>query len=159
MAAEGHITFEELGAKLGETDEARRTAERELAEVEGWRERIEQLERDRDALIEHYAGMVPEALDDLTGEERHQIYRMLRLVVYIHPDGDLEAEGFLREPVCTPTGTPTGTPSPRRTQNLTADACNLSVKYTVFRCNVRTAVLVSPFKMLFSLAGGRIGAV
>src|SRR3712207_2161682 len=69
MAAEGHLTFEELGAKLRETDEARRTAERELAEVEGRRERIEQLERDRDALIEHYAGMVPGALDDLTGEE------------------------------------------------------------------------------------------
>jgi site-specific DNA recombinase len=33
MAAEGHITFEELGAKLREMDEARRTAERGLAEA------------------------------------------------------------------------------------------------------------------------------
>ena len=118
MAAEGHLTFEELGAKLRETNEARRTAERELAEVEGRRDRIEQLERDRDALLEHYADMVPEALEDLTGEERHQVYRMLRLTVYLHPDGDLEAEGVLREPVCTPTGTS----SLCRNQNLMTGA-------------------------------------
>ena len=105
MAAEGHITFEELGARLGATEEARGTAERELAEVEGRCGRIEQLERDRDAIMEHYAGMVPEVLDDLTGEERHQIYRMIRLRVTIHPDGDPDVEGVLREPVCTLTGT------------------------------------------------------
>ncbi len=105
MAAEGHITFEELGAKLRETDEARATAERELAEVEGRRGRIERLERDRDAIMEHYAVMVPEALDDLTGEERHQIYRMIRLLVTVQPDGGLDVEGVLREPVCTLTGT------------------------------------------------------
>jgi len=105
MAAEGLITFEELGARLGATEEARETAERELAEVEGRRGRIEQLERDRDAIMEHYAGMVPEALDGLTGEERHQVYRMIRLRVTIRPDGGLDAEGVLREPVCTLTGT------------------------------------------------------
>jgi chromosome segregation ATPase len=105
MAAEGLITFEELGARLGATEEARETAERELAELEGRRGRIEQLKRDRDAIIEHYAGMVPEALDSLTGEERHQVYRMIRLRVTIRPDGGLDAEGVLREPVCTPTGT------------------------------------------------------
>jgi site-specific DNA recombinase len=106
MAAEGLIRFEELGAKLRETDEARRSAQRELAEVEGRRGRIEQLELDRDAIMEHYAGLVPEALDDLTGGERHQIYRMIRLRVTIRPDGDLDVEGVLREPVCTLTGTP-----------------------------------------------------
>jgi hypothetical protein len=104
MAAEGHITIEELGAKLRKTDEARGMAERELAEIEGRCGRIEQLERDRDAIMEHYAGMVPEALDDLTGEERHQIYRMIRLRVTIRQDGGLDAEGVLRETVCTPTG-------------------------------------------------------
>ena len=106
MAAEGLIRFEELRAKLRETDEARRSAQRELAEVEGRRGRIEQLERDRDAIMEHYAGLVPEALDDLTGEERHQIYRMIRLRVTVRPDGGLDVEGVLREPVCTLTGTP-----------------------------------------------------
>lgn len=106
MAAEGHITFEELGAKLREMDEARETAERELAEAEGRRNQLEQLERDRDTIMEHYAGLVPEALDNLTGEECHQVYRMLRLMVYIRPDGGLDVQGVLREPVCTPTATP-----------------------------------------------------
>jgi hypothetical protein len=54
---------------------------------------------------EHYAGMMPEALDGLTGEERHQIYRMLGLMIYVHSDGGLDAEGVLRGPVCTSTGT------------------------------------------------------
>jgi hypothetical protein len=105
MAAEGLITFEELGARLGATAESRETAERELAELEGRRGRLEQLESDRDAIMEHYAGMVLEALEDLTGEERYQVYRMLRLRVTIRPDGGLDAEGVLREPVCTLTGT------------------------------------------------------
>jgi hypothetical protein len=45
------------------------------------RERIEHLEQDANALLEHYASMVPEALDVLTPEERHRIYKMMRLNV------------------------------------------------------------------------------
>jgi hypothetical protein len=45
--------------------------------------------------------MVPEKLDRLTPEERHQIYRMLRLEVYLPPEGPIEVRGILREPVCT----------------------------------------------------------
>jgi hypothetical protein len=40
--------------------------------------------------------MIPEALDELTGEERHQVYRMFRLHVYVHSDGDLDVRGVLR---------------------------------------------------------------
>jgi site-specific DNA recombinase len=109
MAAEGHMTFEELGERLREVDAARAAAERQLAEVEGRRSRIEELEADRDALLERYASMVPEALDGLTGEERHQVYRMLRLRVHLHRDGCLDVEGVLREAVCTPRGTPSST--------------------------------------------------
>jgi hypothetical protein len=106
MAAEGHITFKELGQKLRETHEARVTAERELAEVEGRRSRIVELEQDRDALLERYGGLMPRALEELTAEERHQVYRMLRLRAHLHRDGGLDVEGILPEPVCTPTGTP-----------------------------------------------------
>jgi hypothetical protein len=115
MAAEGHITFDELGAKLGELKAARQTAERELALVRGRREVLEGLERDRDAIMESYAGiMVPETLNDLSGEERHQVYRMLRPKVHVGPDGDLDIRGAIRppestppegSPVCTSTGT------------------------------------------------------
>jgi hypothetical protein len=65
---------------------------------ERW-EVIEQLERDRDALLEYYAKMVPKALVQLTGEERHKIYRMLRLEVYKFPNGDIEKRGLLGEGV------------------------------------------------------------
>jgi hypothetical protein len=49
--------------------------------------------------------MVPEALDELTGEERHQVYRMLRLQAYVNPEGDLDVRGVLSEPVCAPMDT------------------------------------------------------
>ena len=93
MAAEGHMTFEELGERLREVDAGREAAERELAEVEGRRSRIEELERDRDALLERYAGMVPEALETLSPQERHRVYRMLRLKVVAHPDDTMEVQG------------------------------------------------------------------
>jgi site-specific DNA recombinase len=101
MAAEGHITFEELGGKLRELEADRATAERELGDLNARRSRLEDLERDKATLLEQYAGMVPEALDELTGEDRHQVYRMLRLQAYVSPEGDLDVRGVLREPVCT----------------------------------------------------------
>ena len=45
--------------------------------------------------------MAPEALRSLTPEERHQVYKMLRLRVIAHLSGDLELTGDL---VCIPDG-------------------------------------------------------
>jgi DNA-binding FadR family transcriptional regulator len=69
------MTLAELGSKLEELESTRQMAEAEIAALAAQ----EELERDRDALIEFYAGAVPEALDRLDGEERNRIYRMLRL--------------------------------------------------------------------------------
>ena len=63
MAAEGHITFEELGAKLRELGE-QRTKEEELGKVRLHRARLEDLQRDKATLLRDYARMVPEALDE-----------------------------------------------------------------------------------------------
>ena len=79
--AAGLMTLDELGAKLTQLDAVRRHAESEIAALKGFQSRVEALEEDRDALIESMSEMVPEALDDLTGEERNKIYRMLRLEV------------------------------------------------------------------------------
>ncbi len=95
LAAEGIMDRDELRAKLAELREDRETAEREIAAIEGRRERLEQMERDRDTLMEHYAGTVPESLDDLSPEERHQIYKMLRLEVLAYPDKSLEVSGAI----------------------------------------------------------------
>ena len=58
---------------------------------------MEELERDRDALIEFYAGAVPEALDRLDGEERNRIYRMLRLEITPQEDGIFDVRGILSD--------------------------------------------------------------
>jgi site-specific DNA recombinase len=88
------MTLEELGPKLRELDNTRRTAERELATLRGRRQHVEELEQDRDALLESMVGMVPEALGALTGEEKNRIYRMLRLEVTPSTEG-YEVSGAL----------------------------------------------------------------
>ena len=35
------------------------------------------------AMLEHYAALAPEALDSLTAEELHKLYKMLRLKVFV----------------------------------------------------------------------------
>jgi hypothetical protein len=37
--------------------------------------------------------MVPEALDDLTPEQRHHVYKMLQLRILVDPDGTLRVSG------------------------------------------------------------------
>jgi site-specific DNA recombinase len=97
MAAEGLITFDELRAKLAVLEETRQTARRELAALEGRTERLRALERDREALLENYAEMIPDALEALESEERHRVYNMLRLRAVAFSDGTLEVSGALRE--------------------------------------------------------------
>jgi site-specific DNA recombinase len=97
MAAEGLITLDELRVKLAELDGIRKTAERELRVIANRRDTLRQLEQDRDSLIEHYANMAPEALDSLTPEERHQLYKILHLRVTADEDRNLTVEGMFGE--------------------------------------------------------------
>jgi len=46
------MTDEDLDTELAELEEARRTAERELERLRSYRERIEQLERDKNTLLD-----------------------------------------------------------------------------------------------------------
>jgi hypothetical protein len=85
-----------------ELDETHETARRELQSLAQRREKIIELERDRDALLESYVGMVPEALDSLTPQERHQIYKVLRLRVVAGTNGRVEVSGAFGDlAVCT----------------------------------------------------------
>jgi hypothetical protein len=43
--------------------------------------------------MREYAGAVPEALSALSPEERHRVYRMMRLEVALAPDGGMEMRG------------------------------------------------------------------
>ena len=96
MAAEGYITLDELGAKLRELNETRGTAQRELCNLEQRRARMEGLEQDKASLVEEFAGRIPEAIEELTQEDQHRVYRMLRLEVYVHPNGYLDVRGAVR---------------------------------------------------------------
>ncbi len=97
QAARGLMTLDELAEALEGLEETRQTAEHELAALHGHREALENLERDKEALLEHYARIAPKALDALTPEERHRLYRMLRLNVSVRPDTTLEVSGVFGE--------------------------------------------------------------
>jgi hypothetical protein len=58
---------------------------------------IEQLERDKEALLDHYAAIALEALDSLMPEEHHQPYEILRLQVSVRSDANPEVGGVFGE--------------------------------------------------------------
>jgi len=98
MAAEGLIGFEELRARLAEVERERTDTEAALGAVQGRTERLERLQRDRDILLEEYSSLVPEELKRLPQEKRHRVYKIVRLVVTLSPEGDLEMQGDLIPP-------------------------------------------------------------
>ncbi len=79
--AAGLMTLEELRERLGELEDTRKLAWAELDAIAARKERLAELERDRDALIEEMAAMVPDAFDYLSSEDKNRVYRMLRLSV------------------------------------------------------------------------------
>jgi DNA repair exonuclease SbcCD ATPase subunit len=81
------MSLDELRERLGELEDTRKLARAELEAVAARRARVEDLERDRDVLLEEMAAAVPEALDGLSGEEKNRVYRMLRLSVAPSPYG------------------------------------------------------------------------
>ena len=99
LAAKGRMTEAELDGALAELRETRETVERELTALRGRRERLEELERDKEILLNSYAGLAPEALDSLAPEERHRVYRMLGVRAVAHVGGTLEVGGALAGPI------------------------------------------------------------
>lgn len=93
LAAKGRMRDEELDRALAELAVTRAVAERELEALENRRERIEQLEHDKDALLASLEGAGPEVLDSLPPESRNRIYKMLSLKVEALPDEPLKLSG------------------------------------------------------------------
>jgi hypothetical protein len=89
------MTEAELDGALAELRETRETVERELTALRGRRERLEELERDKEVLLDSYASLAPEALDSLAPEERRRVYKMLGIKVVGHLGGTLEVGGAL----------------------------------------------------------------
>jgi hypothetical protein len=94
MAAEGLISFDELRSRLAELDDLRKTTERELESLRRRRDRIAVLEHDG-RIMEQYAGLIPAELEALAPEERHRVYKLLRLQVVPGQDGNAELTGVI----------------------------------------------------------------
>ena len=121
QAAEGLLGLDKLREKLADLDRRRATVENELEALKGRREELERLERDRDAVVSHYAGLAPEVLESLGPKERHQFYGILGIRVFakdgeawvempIRPPAPLEGESVYRNGV-TSKSARTGAPS------------------------------------------------
>jgi hypothetical protein len=93
MAAAGLIDFDELRERHTGIEDERGDTERTLEAIQRRAEHLERLEQNRNVLLEEYAGAVPMALGALAPEERHRVYRILRLRAVLAPSGDLEMSG------------------------------------------------------------------
>lgn len=89
---DGGITTAQFRAKSAELKEARATVESQIEASRSRLARIEDVERDKDALISHYASLMPQGLADLSPEERNRVYKMMRLRVLTDREGKLTAE-------------------------------------------------------------------
>jgi hypothetical protein len=101
--AAGLMTLEELGSKLQEFDDARRLAHTELEALTRRQEHIEQLERNRGSLLKLMAEIVPDALEDLTPQQRNKIHRMLRLEATPFEEGYEVSGAFCSPGLISPT--------------------------------------------------------
>jgi hypothetical protein len=59
----------------------------------GRRQRLEELRRDRGAVLDAYVGMTAEALEGLTAEGRNKLYKILKFRVVVRDDGTPEVSG------------------------------------------------------------------
>jgi len=110
MAAAGLIEFDELRERLAGIEDERQDTERALEATRHRAEHLERLEQNRSVLLEEYTGTVPEVLDTLPAEERHRVYKIIRLRAVLSPSGDLEMSGdVMPVPLCrTETSYPPG---------------------------------------------------
>jgi hypothetical protein len=92
MAAEELITFEELRERLEGLEETKRMAQGELESISLHRQRLEELECSADDLVRQYAAIVPEGLDAILPEEKHQTYKTLRMKVLVNIEGTVAVE-------------------------------------------------------------------
>ena len=95
LALDGLLTREELRAKLSELDEAREAIEKEIEAYAQRAEMLKTLEQDRDATLAAFVESMPEELDRLAPEERHRIYKMLRLRIDVEGEGRTKISGAL----------------------------------------------------------------
>jgi hypothetical protein len=89
---DGNITTEQFHSKTEDLREARVAAENQLEAALSHLSRLKDIERSKEALISHYASLVPSGLQEPSLEERRRVYRMMHLYVLAHRDDTLIAD-------------------------------------------------------------------
>jgi site-specific DNA recombinase len=89
---DGDITTEQFRAKSAELEAARAAAEGQVEAARSRLARLKEIEVSKDALISHYATLVPQVLTGLSPEEKNQIYKKMHLHVVAQRDGTLIAD-------------------------------------------------------------------
>ncbi|HVF02289.1 MAG TPA: zinc ribbon domain-containing protein [Rubrobacteraceae bacterium] len=102
LRLEGDISTEQFRVKSAALQEAKEAAATNLTAARSRRSRRKDFERDKEALLEYHARLVPEDLEHLTSEQRRTLYRMMRLTVLATPDGELIAEWGCNESTTPP---------------------------------------------------------
>ncbi len=87
MAARNLMSFDELETRLGDLEKRRGEAEAEMRALQSSRERLEQLEANKEAVLEGMSRAAMGALDRTTPEDRVRIYKMLGLQVIPSAEG------------------------------------------------------------------------
>jgi hypothetical protein len=92
LRLDGDITPEQFRARSADLKDTRHAAQEQLEASRSRLSRLKDLERSKVALVSHYASLVPGGLNQLPPAERHQVYCMMNLRVFAHPDDTLIAE-------------------------------------------------------------------
>jgi hypothetical protein len=92
LRLEGNISTEQFHAKRAALQETKEIAKTGLEARRSRRSRLEDFERDKEALLEYHARLVPEDVDGLTPRIKADSHLMMHLTVYTSPDGSLIAE-------------------------------------------------------------------
>lgn len=93
--AAGLMTMEELAEKLEELEAVRTMAQTELANLSERRRRVEELVRDKDAVLALRSEAVVRGLEGLSPEEKSEVYRLLKLELTPTPEGILATGALL----------------------------------------------------------------
>ena len=95
MAAEGLIDFADLKEHLQELEDEKSTAQGEIDSLLIRGEQLEEMRRNKNALLEGLKEVTPRQIDGLPQEDRRRIYQMVGLRATTRQDGTIEVEGDL----------------------------------------------------------------
>lgn len=108
MAAENLIDKASLKRKIEAQEQVIRTAREELKKMEKHEEHLERMKHQKEGLVEYFRSTTEDTLDNLTPQERHEIYTALQLKVEMVSADKFRVSGVLMPPdgvlknVCVP---------------------------------------------------------